>query len=117
MLDSNVRLPLAWKDRVPTYEYRCDSCNRSYDRREGFDAPASHTCDRCKKGTAARVLHAPTVVFKGSGFYVNDSKRSSTSDSSSSSSDKSVSLPDTDSSGGKSAKSSSSSSSSGSSKE
>ena len=119
MLNSNVRLPFAWKDSVPTYEYHCDSCKRSYDRREGFDAPASHTCDRCKKGAATRVLHAPTVVFKGSGFYVNDSKRSSTSDSSSSSSDKSVSLPSTDSSegksGGKSAKSSGSSSSGGSS--
>ena len=125
MLNSTAKLPFAWKDSVPTYEYHCDSCKRSYDRREGFDAPASHTCDRCKKGPATRVLHAPTVVFKGSGFYVNDSKRSSTSDSSSSSSDKSVSLPSTDSSegksggksGGKSAKSSGSSSSGSSSKD
>ena len=103
---------------MPTYEYQCDSCKRRYDRREGFDAPASHACDRCGKGTANRVLHAPTVVFKGSGFYVNDSKRS-TSDSSSSSNDKSVSLPSTDSGGSKSksAKSSGSSSSSSSSKD
>jgi putative FmdB family regulatory protein len=79
---------------VPTYEYQCDSCKRSYELREGFDAPSSHTCERCKKGTANRVLHAPTVVFKGSGFYVNDSRKS---EKSTSSSEKSVSLPSGDS--------------------
>lgn len=96
---------------MPNYEYRCDTCKRRYELREGFDAEASHTCQRCKKGTAKRILHAPTVVFKGSGFYVNDSKRSGSSDSSSSSTDKSISLPSSDSGSGKSAKSSGSSSS------
>lgn len=86
---------------MPTYEYHCDTCNRSYDRREGFDAPASHACDHCEKGTAQRVLHAPTVVFKGSGFYVNDSKK--TEKSTTSSSDKTMSLPSGES-GGKSGK-------------
>ena len=62
--------------RVPTYEYRCDSCRRRYERRENFSAPSTHACDRCGKGTATRILHAPTVVFKGSGFYVNDSRKS-----------------------------------------
>ena len=102
---------------MPTYEYKCDSCERRYDRREGFDAASSHTCDYCETGTAKRVLHVPMVVFKGSGFYVNDSKKSEKS-TSSSSSDKSVSLPSADSgeskstgaSTGKSAKSSKSSS-------
>ncbi len=102
---------------MPTYEYKCDSCERRYDRREGFDAASSHTCDHCETGTAKRVLHVPMVVFKGSGFYVNDSKKSEKS-TSSSSSDKSVSLPSADSgeskstgaSTGKSAKSSKSSS-------
>ena len=102
---------------MPTYEYKCDSCERRYDRREGFDAASSHTCDYCETGTAKRVLHVPMVVFKGSGFYVNDSKKSEKS-TSSSSSDKSVSLPNgdsgssssSDSSSGKSAKSSKSSS-------
>ena len=102
---------------MPTYEYKCDSCERRYDRREGFDAASSHICDHCETGTAKRVLHVPMVVFKGSGFYVNDSKKSEKS-TSSSSSDKSVSLPSADSgeskstgaSTGKSAKSSKSSS-------
>jgi len=98
---------------VPTYEYQCDTCKRRYDLREGFDAPSSHPCERCDNGTAVRVLHAPTVVFKGSGFYVNDSRKS---EKSTSSSEKTMSLPSGDSgksdskSKGKSAKSSSSSS-------
>ncbi len=98
---------------MPTYEYQCDTCKRRYDLREGFDAPSSHPCERCDKGTAVRVLHAPTVVFKGSGFYVNDSRKS---EKSTSSSEKTMSLPSGDSgksdskSKSKSAKSSSSSS-------
>ena len=97
---------------MPTYEYQCDSCKRRYDLREGFDAPSSHPCERCENGTATRVLHAPTVVFKGSGFYVNDSRKS---EKSTSSSEKTMSLPSdsgkSDSKSKKSAKSSSSSSS------
>ena len=99
---------------MPTYEYQCEACRRRYELREGFDAPSSHPCQRCEEGTAVRVLHAPTVVFKGSGFYVNDSKKSSSSTTSSS--DKTMSLPSADSGksdgkgSGKSAKSSSSSS-------
>ncbi len=96
---------------MPTYEYHCGACNRSYERREGFDAPATHRCDFCKRGKAKRVLHAPTVVFKGSGFYVNDSKKSETS-TSSRSTDKSMSLP-SDSSGKSKGKSESKGSGSG----
>jgi len=63
---------------VPTYEYACPSCKKSYETREGFDAPTTHTCRRCGKGTAKRVLHAPRVVFKGNGFYSTDSRSTST---------------------------------------
>ena len=73
---------------MPTYEYRCDSCRRRYERRESFSAPSSHPCERCGKGTATRILHAPTVVFKGSGFYVNDSRKSESGSSKPSGGDK-----------------------------
>ena len=73
---------------MPTYEYRCDSCRRRYERRESFSAPSSHSCERCGKGTATRILHAPTVVFKGSGFYVNDSRKSESGSSKPSGGDK-----------------------------
>jgi putative FmdB family regulatory protein len=61
---------------VPTYEYACEGCGNRYEKREGFDAPARQKCPKCKKA-AQRVLFAPPVVFKGSGFYKTDSRGSS----------------------------------------
>ena len=62
---------------MPTYEYHCPKCKTSYDLREGFNAETTHPCENCGKGIAKRVLHAPKVFFKGSGFYVTDSKSTS----------------------------------------
>jgi putative FmdB family regulatory protein len=64
---------------VPTYEYRCEA-GHQYEKREGFDAPARQKCERCGKA-ANRLIFAPPVVFKGSGFYKTDSRGSSDSDS------------------------------------
>lgn len=69
---------------MPTYDYECDRCKARYELRQGFDAASTHTCEECGQGTAKRVLTAPTVVFKGSGWYVTDSRKSSSSSSSSS---------------------------------
>ncbi|MEX0683421.1 MAG: FmdB family zinc ribbon protein [Dehalococcoidia bacterium] len=62
---------------MPTYEYGCSKCKAQYELRQGFDAALTHPCEECGKGTAKRILHAPRVVFKGSGWYVTDSKKSS----------------------------------------
>jgi len=59
---------------MPTYEYRCLDCQHQYEKREGYEAPALQECPTCG-GTARRVLQATAVVFKGSGFYVTDSRR------------------------------------------
>ena len=58
---------------MPTYEYLCTACGQRYDKREGFDAKPRQKCQFCGK-QANRVLHAPPVVFKGSGFYKTDSR-------------------------------------------
>ncbi len=63
---------------MPTYDYKCDKCRKTYELRQGFDAASEHACELCGKGVAKRVLSAPTVVFKGSGFYVTDSRSKST---------------------------------------
>ena len=66
---------------MPTYEYACKSCKVVYDLRQGFDAEITHTCEECGKGIAKRVLHAPPVVFKGSGWYATDSRSKTGSES------------------------------------
>jgi putative FmdB family regulatory protein len=58
---------------VPTYEYECSAGHR-YEKREGFDAPPTQRCAKCRR-VARRVLHAASIVFKGSGFYVTDSRK------------------------------------------
>jgi putative FmdB family regulatory protein len=60
---------------VPTYEYRC-AAGHQYEKREGFDAPSVQKCEKCSR-QARRVLFAPPVVFKGSGFYKTDNRSSS----------------------------------------
>ena len=61
---------------MPTYEYHCSKCNSNYELRESFEAPTTHTCEECGKGVAKRVLVAPRIVFKGSGWYATDSRKS-----------------------------------------
>jgi len=60
---------------LPTYEYRCTKCGNEYEKREGFDAPARQRCPRCG-AEARRVIHAPPILFKTSGFYVTDNRKS-----------------------------------------
>ena len=61
---------------MPLYDYKCQACEHRYEMREGFDAPSRQKCPVCG-GEAKRVLHAPPIVFKGSGFYVTDSRKGS----------------------------------------
>ncbi|OGO51137.1 MAG: hypothetical protein A2148_07235 [Chloroflexi bacterium RBG_16_68_14] len=60
---------------MPTYEYSCLDCSHEYEKREGFEAPALQQCPSCG-GTARRVIHAAPIVFKGSGFYITDNRKS-----------------------------------------
>jgi putative FmdB family regulatory protein len=60
---------------LPIYEYRCSGCGHQYERREGFDAPAVQHCPKCH-AESRRVIHAPPILFKGSGFYVTDNRKS-----------------------------------------
>ena len=60
---------------MPIYEYRC-SKGHQYERAEGFDAPSEHRCPSCS-GRARRQISLPAVIFKGSGFYSTDNRKSS----------------------------------------
>jgi putative FmdB family regulatory protein len=68
---------------LPIYEYQCRKCGAVTDVRHGFDETVSQPCPKCG-GELARVFSAAPVVFKGSGFYKTDSRKSVGSTSSSS---------------------------------
>jgi len=56
---------------MPLYEYRCRQCERLFDRLERASELKDGTCPDCG-GAATRLIGAPALQFKGSGWYVND---------------------------------------------
>ncbi|HRE49540.1 MAG TPA: zinc ribbon domain-containing protein [Aggregatilineales bacterium] len=61
---------------MPLYEYLCDNCGVRFEHRQGFsDAPLT-VCPECE-GKVHRVIGTAGVIFKGSGFYVTDNRKSS----------------------------------------
>lgn len=63
---------------MPTYEYECQSCHLRIEAVQKFSEPALTTCTACG-GELRKVFSAVGIVFKGSGFYKNDSRGSSSS--------------------------------------
>ena len=101
---------------MPTYQYQCTECGEGLEAVQKFTDDALTECPSCK-GRLKKVFSAVGIVFKGSGFYRNDSRGSSSSSSpaaksSSTSSSGSSSSDSGSSSSGSSASSSTSSSSS-----
>ncbi|MEW1977865.1 FmdB family zinc ribbon protein [Kocuria palustris] len=69
---------------MPVYAYKCKSCGHQLEVRQSFsDAPLSE-CPQCG-GELRKQFNSVGVVFKGTGFYRNDSRASSSSSSASSS--------------------------------
>ena len=60
---------------MPVYSFVCPTCGTRFDERLSFSQDThSVTCPRGHEGVR-RVFSAPSVVFKGSGFYINDSRK------------------------------------------
>jgi putative FmdB family regulatory protein len=61
---------------VPLYEYQCLPERHTFEVRQGINDEPVATCPVCG-GPVRRVIQPVGIVFKGSGFYVNDSRKSS----------------------------------------
>jgi putative FmdB family regulatory protein len=83
---------------LPLYEYQCRDCKKTAEVRHGFKETFEGKCEACG-GEMARVFTPAGIVFKGSGFYLTDSrsaaeaKKTASASKSSSSSDSSTSTP------------------------
>ncbi|GAA1132279.1 FmdB family zinc ribbon protein [Citricoccus alkalitolerans] len=58
---------------MPTYAYACKDCGQEFDIVQSFTDDSLTTCPECE-GTLRKKFNSVGVVFKGSGFYRNDSR-------------------------------------------
>ncbi|MFD0367819.1 FmdB family zinc ribbon protein [Streptomyces sp. NPDC059071] len=65
---------------MPTYQYQCTECGEGLEAVQKFTDDALTECPNCK-GRLKKVFSAVGIVFKGSGFYRNDSRGASSSSS------------------------------------
>ncbi|BEP14495.1 hypothetical protein acdb102_28060 [Acidothermaceae bacterium B102] len=63
---------------MPTYQYVCNDCGESLEAVQKFSDDALTVCPSCE-GKLRKVYSAVGVVFKGSGFYRNDSRSTGSS--------------------------------------
>ncbi|MFI9393687.1 FmdB family zinc ribbon protein [Streptomyces bauhiniae] len=65
---------------MPTYQYQCKDCGEGLEAVQKFTDDALTECPNCG-GPLKKVFSAVGIVFKGSGFYRNDSRGASSSSS------------------------------------
>lgn len=61
---------------MPTYSYECKSCGEVMDVYHGMSIQPRIKCRSCGKGTKRLIGMGAGIIFKGSGFYETDYKRS-----------------------------------------
>ena len=58
---------------MPTYQYACTECGEQLEAVQSFSDPTLTECPNCG-GKLRKVFNSVGIVFKGSGFYRNDSR-------------------------------------------
>jgi len=56
---------------MPIYEYECTKCGHRFEKIQKISARRVGSCPECK-GRTERMVHAPAIQFKGTGWYVTD---------------------------------------------
>ncbi|MEW6558433.1 MAG: FmdB family zinc ribbon protein, partial [Elusimicrobiota bacterium] len=65
---------------MPIFEYRCNECNEAFEVLKLSSKDNHTTCASCGSERVHRIISSVGIIFKGSGFYVTDSKKNSTID-------------------------------------
>ena len=58
---------------MPTYEYKCGSCEYEFEQYQSIKARPLRKCPKCGRSTLNRLIGTGAgIIFKGSGFYETD---------------------------------------------
>jgi len=63
---------------MPTYEFVCTTCGNHFDKVLHFNDPLSEVSCPSGHQHTRRIFTPPSIIFKGSGFYVTDSRKQHT---------------------------------------
>ena len=64
---------------MPLYEYECEACKKRFERIQKYSDPPIDVCPHCGKSPVRKLFSSPAIQFKGSGWYITDyAKKSST---------------------------------------
>lgn len=66
---------------MPLYEYQCESCEARFEKIQKFSDPPVEVCPTCG-GKVNKLPSSPAIQFKGSGFYITDYPKKSSSEAS-----------------------------------
>ena len=60
---------------MPVYEYECENCGTRFERIQSINDEPIRQCPECA-GVVHKVFHPAGIIFKGSGWYITDSRKS-----------------------------------------
>lgn len=63
---------------MPVYEYECEHCGTRFERWQSIQDEPLRQCPDCS-GSVRKVFHAAGIIFRGSGWYITDSRKASSS--------------------------------------
>lgn len=64
---------------MPTYEYACDSCGHRFDEFQSITEDPLEICPVCNEKVHRVINGGAGLIFKGTGFYITDYKKSNVS--------------------------------------
>jgi putative FmdB family regulatory protein len=59
---------------VPWYDFQCEACGNEFECELALGSTTRPKCPACKSARTVKVFSAAGIQFKGSGFYVTDSR-------------------------------------------
>lgn len=61
---------------MPYYEYQCKKCGHTFEREHPIGEKKNYRCPECASSETQRIVSQVGIIFKGTGFYITDSRRS-----------------------------------------